>query len=435
MKFFRFSIDNVRALQLFQVIRFGSLMVINIAIVKLGLSATHVGFYESTLFLANLLTFFWLNGSIQAFLPIYPKTSASERHSALFNVALTLTMLSLASGGVGFLLEGLLRKTETIGEFPYFGLAMAYTILSSMGQLNEYIYLLRDKPIQMLAYGAISHSVQIACVVIPLLYKPSIELALFGLLIVSLVRIAWLAALIYRFSEIRFQPGFIKQWFRQSFPLSVKFLLGNSANFADTIIITTFFSTSVFALYRYGAKDFPLTLLLANGLSAALLPLMGENLEQGLAQLRNRSRNLIVWLFPISAVLMFAARPLYALIFSAEFETSGYVFMVYLLLISSRLVFPQTVAIGLGKTKPLLVIACIELAVNISLSLLWMKTWGIEGIAMATVVAFAIEKALIALYLLSKHRIKPSQYIPLKEYTIWLIVLAGSYLAARFLIV
>jgi len=435
MKSTRFNIDNVRALQLFQVIRFGSLIIINIALVKLGISSSEIGFFESALFLSNLLTFYWINGCIQAFLPLYSKTIGIEKTSAFFNISVTISVLSIASGGLGFLLENILRKTESLSSFPFFKLAMAYTILSSMGQLTEFVYLLLNKPKKMILYGFVSHALQIACVIMPIFFNMGIKEAIEGLIAISFFRIAWLAVLIGKHSAFSIHFGFITKWLKQSFPLSIKYLLGNSANFADTIIITTFFSSSVFALYRYGAKDFPLTLLLANGLSTALLPLFGNNLGNALTQLRNRSRNLMRWLFPASILLMFSAKALYGIAFSTEFEASSYIFMIYLLLISSRLVFPQTVAIGMGKTSPLVAIAFIELIINVSLSFLWMQWWGIEGIAMATVVAFMTEKILIASYLYKAHDIKPNQYIPIKEYALWSIVLAASYLASRFLLI
>jgi O-antigen/teichoic acid export membrane protein len=428
------KIDNVRALQLFQIVRFGSLLLINIAIVKLGMSSTEVGYFETALFLANVLTFFWVNGAVQSLLPMFPFVSGVKKYAEFFNVSLVLAFLSLLSGGVGFLFEGLFRQTQALSNYPLYSLAVLYTMLNGVGLINEYFYLLLNKPIKMLVYGIISFSLQIVCVLVPAILGLSVTYMLLGLIAVSVVRIIWLCFLLYKHSLFEVDLSFIKHWARRAIPLSLKHLVGNSGTLIDSLIITTFFSASVFAVYRYGAKDFPLTLLLANGLSSAMLPLFGRQLNGALTELRLRSRNLMNWLFPVSIALLFFAKPLFVLVFSADYEESALVFMIYILLISSRLLFPQTVAVGIGKTGVLLIISVIELAVNVGLSLLWLKPFGIEGIAMASVVAFMLDKILIAAYLYYKCGISPSQYIPTKTYSFWLVMLFIAYFLARFAI-
>jgi O-antigen/teichoic acid export membrane protein len=125
------------------------------------------------------------------------------------------------------------------------------------------------------------------------------------------------------------------------------------------------------------------------------------------------------------------AKPLFVFVFSSDFEGSAQIFMIYLLLISSRLLFPQTVAVGLGKNKVLLFISVIELAVNVGLSLLLLKPFGLEGIAMATVVAFMLDKILIAAYLYYNQGISPKRYTPLPTYFFWLLMLLLTYIFIR----
>jgi O-antigen/teichoic acid export membrane protein len=425
-------IDNVRALQLFQVIRFGSLLLISIVIVKLGLSPAEIGHYETALFLANILTFFWVNGAIHALLPIFPANDPNKKQAEFFNVAIVFVAFSLVSGAFGFLFENLLRKTESISNYPLFSLALLYTVLNAIGFFNEYIYLLRQKPLQMLIYGVASFSIQVLCILIPAAANLGVEYMIWGLIAVSAFRILWLVRLVALHSQCKIKIQFIKTWMKNTIPLSLKFFIGGSGNFIDSIIITTFYSSSVFALYRYGAKDFPLTLLLANGLSTALLPMFGNQLDGALNELKARSKSLMNWLFPASIALLIVAKPLFIRVFSSDFEESAQIFMIYLLLISSRLLFPQTVAMGLGRNRVLLFISIIELATNVGLSLLWLKPYGLEGIAMATVVAFMLDKILIATYLHFSQGISPNRYTPLPTYFFWLLMLTLTYCFVRF---
>lgn len=425
-------IDNVRALQLYQIIRFGSLLFISIVIVKLGLSPTEIGHYETALFLANILTFFWVNGAIHALLPIFPAHDPNKKQAEFFNVAIIFVAFSLVSGAFGFLFENLLRKTESISNYPLFSLALLYTVLNAIGFFNEYIYLLRQKPLQMLIYGVASFSIQVLCILIPAAANLGVEYMIWGLIAVSAFRILWLVRLVAMHSQCKIKIQFIKTWMKNTIPLSLKFFIGGSGNFIDSIIITTFYSSSVFALYRYGAKDFPLTLLLANGLSAALLPMFGSQLDSALNELKARSKSLMNWLFPASIALLIVAKPLFIRVFSSDFEESAQIFMIYLLLTSSRLLFPQTVAMGIGRNRVLLYISIIELATNVGLSLLWLKPYGLEGIAMATVVAFMLDKVLIAAYLHYSQGISPGRYTPLPTYFFWLLMLLISYVFVRF---
>ena len=56
-------------------------------------------------------------------------------------------------------------------------------------------------------------------------------------------------------------------------PLVITSLISGSAQYIDGIIVSAVYRhPERFARFRYGAKEFPLALMLANGLSSAMLP-------------------------------------------------------------------------------------------------------------------------------------------------------------------
>jgi O-antigen/teichoic acid export membrane protein len=161
--------------------------------------------------------------------------------------------------------------------------------------------------------------------------------------------------------------------------------------------------------------------LLANGLSNALLPNFStrEGMKDALETLKRRSGKLIDLLFPASMVMMLFARWLYPRLFTPEYTRSADVFLIYLLLIIPRLVFPQTIVIGRKKTHITLAAALIEIAINVPLSLMLIKPYGVAGVALATVFVYCLEKIFLIGYVWVKMKIKPTQYIPLARYLIY----------------
>ena len=132
-------------------------------------------------------------------------------------------------------------------------------------------------------------------------------------------------------------------------------------------------------------------------------------------------------LFPLSILLLFFAKPIYINMFNPAFTRSADVFVVYLLLILSRIVFPQTILIGLKKTRVVLYASAIEIVFNIFLSLILIKYYGILGVALATVIVFLLEKIVLVAYNFFQLRIKPKDYIPLGVYFFYSTILVALF--------
>jgi hypothetical protein len=85
-------LTSVRALQLFQVMRFGAFFLTGILFTKLGLGAYGIGIYESLLFLGSLLSFFWLSGLTQSLLAHF---RPAPRSTEFFNAFLVMAGCSV----------------------------------------------------------------------------------------------------------------------------------------------------------------------------------------------------------------------------------------------------------------------------------------------------------------------------------------------------
>ncbi len=415
----------VRALQVFQVMRFGAFFLTGILFAKLGLGAYTIGLYESLLFLGSLLSFFWLSGFTQSLLAHF---RPAEKSSEFFNAFLVLLGCSVLVF-VAFRL--LVTPFSFLANNPeilaYYGSFSFYMLLIGPVYLVEYIFLLKEKPKSLVGYGVFSFGTQLAFITLPILMGYGLEEAIIGLTLSAGLRFLVLVGLLLKYAEFRLNPDFLVSFIRTAAPLIVGALFAGSAEYFDGLIVSHYFDEKAFAVFRYGAKEFPLVLLLASAFSNGMVPKVSQNLTVGLVEIRQGSVRMMHAFFPISIGLMLVSGWLYPQLFSAEFAQSAAVFNVYLLLVISRVVFPQTLLIGLRHAKAIMMVSIIELLLNISLSLLFVQWFGFVGVAYATVLAFAVEKLMLMGILYRKEGISPVSYWPWKEHLAYSVVMMGVY--------
>lgn len=396
---------------------------------KSYLSPEEIGVFEVFLFIASFISFFWVTGLIQSFLPLFKNNKAFSRNGEnnttkspeIFNAFILIVFFSFVAFLFGLSIKHNFSVFGISGDVPVINLLLVYILLSNPSVLIEYIYLLNNKSANILLYGTITFSLQLGFVVIPVFMGYEIVYAIWGLIAISILRLIWLFFLLVKYSEFRISFPFIKEHLMLGAPLIISALLSGSAQYIDGAIVTSKFDAGTFAIFRYGAKELPLVILLANGLSNAMLSEFStpDKIKSSMAVLKRKSARLMHFLFPVTVVVMYFTRWLYPIIFNENFTRSADVFLVYLLLIISRLVFPQTILIGMKKTGVVLRAALVEIILNVALSLYLVQFYGLVGIALATAIVFVIEKVYLIGYLYSKLKIKPAEYIPINYHLIY----------------
>jgi hypothetical protein len=428
-------IDNISGLQLFQLLRFTIFFIISIVFAKSRLTREEIGSWEMFLFIGSLLSFFWVTGIIQSLLPLYHRNRTYRRvgengdgkSPEIFNAFLLLCFFSLLFFTVGQSIKGSVSVFDFKGNVPYINLLLFYLLLSNPVCLIEYIYLLNNRVYRIIQYGLITYAAQLVLILAPILAGKDLIWSVWGLLIITGVRWIWLIVLLRRYTQMRVSFEFMKEHLYLGIPLIITSLISGSGQYIDGIIISSIFNDpAVFATYRYGAKEFPLVLMLANGLSNAMLPEFSTRVQmkESLAKIKAKSKKLMHFLFPTSMLMLLFALWMYPRLFRPEFGRSSDIFVIYILLIIPRLVFPQTIIIGRKKTHITLIAAVIELVINIPLSIYLAVYYGGDGlgtvgVALATFFVYTIEKIFLAGYVWVKMKIKPSEYIPLKVYAIY----------------
>ena len=429
-------IDNISGLQLFQLMKPVVFLIISIVFTKSHLTSEDIGQWEMFMFIAGLMTFFWVTGIIQSLLPLYHRNktyhkmgdNGLSKSPEIFNAFLLLCFFSLLFFILGHALKSNFSVFHNRGNVPFINLLLLYILLSSPVCLIEYIYLLNNRSYRIFQYGLYTFIAQLVFIIAPLLFGKDLIWSIYGLLAITAIRWVWLIILLRLYTEMKISVEFMKEHLYLGTPLIITTLISGSAQYIDCVIVSAVYrDPAMFAWFRYGAKEFPLVLMLANGLSNAMLSEFStrERMKESLARIRVKSKQLMHFLFPATMVIMLIARWIYPVMFRAEFHKSAGIFLVYSLMIIPRLVFPQTIIVGRKKTHITLFAAILELAINIPLSLLMIKLgYGLVGVALSTFIAYTINNLFLVVYLWVKMNIKPSEYIPVRLYALYSALIA-----------
>ena len=433
----KLKITQISALQIFQLIRFSTLILIGVVFSKSGIATSEIGQYETFLFVAGAVSFFWLNGLIQGFLPSADKDSSSGKSSGLFNVFYLLAAFSVLTVFFVVLFERTIAGHLLKGSgIPFLNYLLIYILMVSPASLVEYIYLIQKRGKSMLIYGCVSYALMFFLVALPPVFGFGIEYSLIGLLISAASRLIWLLGLLFRYSNPAVDPGFIRKHLKSAYPLIFSMLLSGSGQYIDGFIITSYFDDATFAVFRFGAREFPLVLLLANAFSSSMLPGFADRaeLKSNLGKIKQNSQKLGFWLFPLSGAMMLISHWAFPFIFNVNFSASATIFNIYLLLIVSRLLFPQTILIGLQKTKAIMWASFFEIVMNVALSLWFVQIWGLPGVAYGTVCAYIFEKLILMVYVRKDCEFKISDYLNVKQHLLYSLFLLAVFVAVEFVV-
>lgn len=412
----KIKLNNISAFQFYHLTRYTALIATGIVFAKSALSQEAIGEYETFVFLAGAVSFFWLNGLMKAMLPL---SAGSHSRSTVFSSFILITLFSLL---VALLLNGLFPFVSDFlldgKNIPAPQLLVVYLVFGVPAGLIEYVYLIREKNKALMFYSLVSSSVQFLLVILPVVMRFPVVWAMGGLVVSAVLRFIWLVGILVYYSETSFSLAFVKAHLKLGTPLVIAAFLSGSAQFVDGFIVTSRYDEGTFAVFRYGARELPLALLLANALSSAMLPAFSrkEQLKENLVNLKKQTNRLVNFLFPVTAILLLVSHVLFPVVFNPAFEKSATIFNIYLLLIISRLILPQTILNGLMMTRHIMVASLLELILNVSLSLLFVSYWGIEGIAFATFIAYLFEKLYLVAIVKVRLGIPFSAYHPLKYY-------------------
>ena len=428
-----FSLSTTRALQYYQLMRQGSVILVSVILAKSQLTTEEIGLYEMLFYIGTVLSFFWVNGLLQGMTPVYSNLKAEERTDFFFNNFLVFGALGALLCGVLYVGAPWIVPTLTGQEsLPFFGLYCLYLLFHLPAFPVEYIYLLRKKPRAIVLWGMASFGLYLLAIGLPLLLGYGLEWSFKALIVLATGRFLWAVVLVLRSGRVQWNPGLVVRYLSFSGPLMANILVGNLILLFDAWLVGWWYrDEAVFAIFRYGARELPLAQALAGGLGVAIIPRLTEDWEAGLAELKAMTRRLFHLLFPLTAVLILLSPWFFPWVFNPDFADSAIIFQIYLMLTFSRLLFPNSLLLAKGEPKVIFRVGLLELAVKVVFGFICIYYGGLVGLAWSAVIAFMTEKAGLIIYLRYRHQVRLSQWIPWQLYSFYLFAVLGVYFLSQ----
>ena len=421
-----------RALQFYQLLRLGSVIGASILLAKSGLSLADIGVYEALLYIGSVAAFFWANGLLQGIPPVYARLAESEQKAFIFNKFLVFSGISfLIFLTLWFGRQWVMPALTGLPVAPYFGWFCAYLFFNLATLPVEYLYLLREKPWALVGWGGVSFGLYMLVLFLPVYFGYGLEGGLMGLAALGALRFLWAVILVARLGTPAFRPDLIGHYLRFSAPLVLNLMVGNLVLLFDNWLVGWYFrDETVFAVFRYGSREFPLATALATALGTVMIARIATQPEAGLAELKSQTRRLFHLLFPLTILLLFLSKPLFPLVFNPAFAGSAPLFNIYLLLTASRVLLPNSIILANGRPRAILLVGLLELAVKVILGFWFIHWWGLPGVAWSAVAAFFVEKAGLIWYLEKRLDVRTGDWLDWRWYAGYVVAVGVAFAAA-----
>ena len=416
-------------MQAYQLMRLGTAVGISIVLAKSGLSAAEIGVYEMLLYVGTILSFFWVNGLLQGIPPLFQRKTPEAQ--ARFYTQIFIIFSALAVGLYLLLTLGESRVCQWLTgreALPYFKWYALFLLFNLPTYPVEYFYLVQGRPWKIAFWGLAGLGGQFLAVALPVWAGSGMELAMQALAAVGLLKFLWALGLVLRLGSGQWQFGEIRDYLRFSWPLTLNVLAGNIIVLFDSWLVSWYYhDEAMFAIYRYGSREFPLATALATALGVVMSSRISADREAGLQELKRRSTRLMHTVFPITIGLLFVAPLLFPLVFNPDFAASAPLFNIYLLVTASRVLLPNAVVLALGAPQMIFRWGLVELVLKVLSGFIFIHFWGLPGVAWSVVLTFWVEKIGLSWYL-QRQGIRPGDWLPVRVYFFWIVLLAAAYM-------
>lgn len=221
-------------------------------------------------------------------------------------------------------------------------------------------------------------------------------------------------------------------------PLGISNMVSSILVYTDKFVVGKMLSPEEFAVFVNGAYEIPFIALFSSSLFSILMPKLTNLYSSGefgeLKRLWIKSgKTLIPVMFTISSSLVCFAPTFVEVLFSKKYMAATPLFMIYQMLLIIRIYVYSTIFIASGKTKLYMVNSIISATLNFLLDILFIKLFGVMGVAFATVISTFV---LMCLQITQIKRLTVSKTIseifPVKEFLLGLPLSFGIQFLISF---
>jgi O-antigen/teichoic acid export membrane protein len=421
--------SQVFSLQIVQLIRSGVVFGVSIFLAQFYKDTEIISQYETLLLVGTGMTFFWVSGLMTTFLPYYNSKDEQTKKSVIFNSFISLSALSVLSLFAVILVGAAFYQQINTNLFVAYGV---YVLFNSPSFLTEYILLVKNKSKAIVIYAVLIFSLQLLIFCLPLFLGYSLLIAVYALAVLAIVKFAITLFLVRKYGQSAFDFQLIKAYMSKSTPIMLTLLIGGSSEYVNGFIVRTYASDHEFAIFRYGAREFPLSRILANSLSLVFSgsiasSIVNGQLAESLQKLRKSTQSLMHVLFPMTVILLIISPYIFKFFYTDTFSESYKIFNVYLLLVVSRMLFPQTLLLGMQKNKLIMYASIVEFIINLVLGITFIHLFGILGVPFATLTSYYVYEIVLMFYV-RREGIKLRSYSPIGTWLIYSVICWGIFL-------
>lgn len=307
-----------------------------------------------------------------------PKLGLSRRRDIVFQSLLSTGVFSIVIGLVMFLTAGLFAKQFNNPQLAsLIRIYALFPMLERIVHLQPAFLISLDKAVISGLYSMLNAVFLISTVVIIFVLGFGIREALLGKLAVEGIFAAIGIGLMVHFSDAgqwRFDKGLFFEQFNYCWPLMMTTMVGILNLKLDGLLISSYFSEKIYAVYSTGALELPLIALFTSSITAAIMPNMVTEADQGrtmnsLNIWHEASRKSSLLIFPTFAFFLVCGYDFIVLLYTQDYSMATWPFLIYLARLPIRVAVYGAIFRALGYTKTIAVSALLDHAVNLVVSI------------------------------------------------------------------
>ena len=353
----------------------------------------------------------------------YRASNLDSARSTLRQTAVMFFLGGVLVGGSTWVLSDLLadffKVPFLVDAYVWFGL---YAMVAIWGSVSEPVFVLSGKRGLLPTFTASFTLADMAAIVIPFWLDADLitiikwmALAQFARQLVIIPLFAkWVSELPPETQKIAF---FDRKVLYYAGGMALLSLSGVGAAEIDRFIVGRFLDDTAFILYDIGARKLPFVTILTASVTSAIVAGYASQVARGdytqaLIKIKQSTTGLMHLLLPTVIFLIVAAEPFVAFIFGDTYAGSGVVFAWFLIALLSNIFFPQSLVMATGRVSVNVIGAMGELLVNIGLSLILVRDFGIAGVAFSTAIAHWLYTIIMIVFCKYSLGVQPKSFYP-----------------------
>ena len=225
---------------------------------------------------------------------------------------------------------------------------------------------------------------------------------------------------------------------KYSLPIGVSGAISELSKIVDKVIVSNYFTPAELAIYARGAMEIPMLNVVINSLGNILMPKFVSSYENSnisdILLYWHRSTVLIAFIvYPLMVLMIAIGDIIIPMLFTEKFNDSILIFQIYTCALIFRVTTYDSIIRAIGKTSVLLRITVVSLLFNIGLTILFIESFGIYGVPVATLFTILIVRIEMLRVIKNMLNIRFSEVFPwLKLFKIFLVSLIPLFIVLPF---